>query len=84
MILFHLLLHVINDNLPYLYEHSEDDDADGGRDEKLPTADVVGQGVRQGERDGSSQAPVRQAELVLHVEGDGTEGVDNLGQHQDT
>ena len=84
MIRFNLLLYVINNNFLYLYKHSKDDDADCGRDEKLPTANVVGQGIRQGERDGSSQAPVRQTKLVLHVEGDGPEGVDDLGQHQHT
>lgn len=67
----------------YLQEDSEEDDGDGGGDEKLPAADVVGEGEGQGEGDGPSQATVGEAKLILHVEGDGAERVDDLSQHQD-
>lgn len=69
--------------MSYLQEDGEEDDGDGGGDEELPAADVVGEGEGQGEGDGPSQATVGEAKLILHVEGDGAERVDDLSQHQD-
>lgn len=69
--------------MSYLQEDGEEDDGDGGGDEELPAADVVGEGEGQGEGDGPSQTTVGEAKLILHVEGDGAERVDDLSQHQD-
>lgn len=69
--------------MSYLQEDGEEDDGDGGGDEELLAANVVGEGEGQSEGDGPSQATVGEAKLILHVEWDGAEGVDDLGQHQD-
>lgn len=75
--------HKVNIRLAYLYENSEYNDGDWGRDKQVPSVDRIGQGEGQGEADGPSQASVGESELVLQGELDGTERVDDLGQHQD-
>lgn len=68
----------------YLKKNSEEDDGDGGGDKKLLAADVFRKSESQGERNCPSQATVGQTKLIFHVERDGAERVNDLGQDQDT
>lgn len=67
----------------YLKKNSEEDDGDGGGDKKLLAADVFRKSESQGERNRPSQATVGQTKLIFHVERDGAERVNDLGQDQD-
>lgn len=70
-------------SLFYLKKNSEEDDGDGGGDKKLLATDVFRKSESQGERNGPSQSTVGQTKLIFHVERDGAERVNDLGQDQD-
>ena len=68
----------------HLYDNSEYNDSDRCSDKQILSVYVTGQSEDQGKADCSSQASVGQTELVLEIELDGTEGVNDLSQHQNT
>ncbi len=77
-------MHKTTQTLSYLKEDSEEDDSNGGSDEKLLAADVIRKSEDQGEGNCTSQATIRQTKLVFQVKWDGAERVYDLSQHQDT